>query len=461
MSSAMSNAISGLSRPHRPDDRSDEPSAPSGAPFRREYALPPAAPRGHDAALVEFVRNATSAPSVAPPSAPRSAPSGPDNDRILYVGVNPESAAIEAAALSKMRRDTQAVPATRGDVVERGARSFDLATAGGRGAYVASLGLHGEVAAGVIDVLAKVSPGERGTVARIAAAWSAAERGEAIASRLVLSGHSTGRYVGGGGARLAFADVRALAEAMPRAGRQIEDVHISGCFSNGNARDETAIWLAAFPNMTTMWTYDAFAPGAPVHHLAAWEAATRGRQDKVVPAPWLRAQSVACWSRGGGYVDRNVSPEALERSRRAADAAFAGLMAGDPRIVRPSDEPAASHYRVYRTLANRLERADRHALAARADRLLALRSYESSVRGRFAETYASRIDAGFRAVGLDPPAFEALTRREALAESRRLREAIGRTSPAPAAAQELDAILRGLDALDPRIVKPGWSTHAE
>ncbi len=457
----MSNSISGLSRPHPLDDRSDEPAAPSGAPFRREYTLPPAAERGHDAELVEFVRNTTSAPAVAAPSASESAPPGPINDRILYVGVNPDSATTEARALGKMRRDTEAVEATHGDVVSRGARAFDLATPGGRSSYVASLGLHGKVASDVTDVLAKTSSGERGTVARIAAAWSAAERGEGIASRLVLSGHSTGRYVGGGGARLTFANVQALAKAMPQAGRQIEDVHISGCFSNGNARDETPTWLAAFPNMKTMWAYDEFAPGAPVHHLAAWEAATRGRQDKVVPAPWLRAQSVACWSLSGGYVDRNVSPEALERSKRAADAAFAGLMAGSPRIVRSSDEPAVSHYRAYRSLANRAERADRHELAERADQLLALRNYESSVRGRFAETYASQIDAGYRAVGLAPPAFEALTRKDALAESRKLREAMSRTSPPPPAAQELDAILRGLDTFDRRIVKPGWSTHAE
>ncbi|MBX3205334.1 MAG: hypothetical protein KF764_09705 [Labilithrix sp.] len=464
----MSNSISGPSRPRTLDDRHDEPPpAPPPVPLRREYPLAPAGDRRSDAALVEFVRNRATAPATgaaasagAAATAPKSAPLGPANDRILYVGLNPKSADVESGALRKLRPDTKAIVATGGDVLKHGGASFDLATADGRAAFTARLGLRGKTADEVATVLANVSAGGRGTVARIAVTWSAAEHGEAIPSRVVLSGHSNGRYVGGGGNMLEFGDVRALARALPHAARQIEDVHISGCFSNGNARDENATWRAAFPNMTTLWAYEEYAPGAPVHHLAAWEAMTRGRQDKVVPAPWLRAQSVACWSSRGGYVDRNVPLEALERSKRAADAAFDGLMAGSPRIASPRAEPAVSYYSAYRSLANRAERPDRQELAHRADQLLALRSYESTVRGRFADTYASEIDRGFRALGLPAPDLRTLTRAQAVAETRKFHEAIARANPVPAAARALEPLLRALDTLDPKTIRPEWSTHA-
>jgi hypothetical protein len=437
----MPNTISGPNRSRVTDPRDEEHDIPVTPPFRREYAI--SGPREDwDATLVDFVRNA----------APR-----PTNDQILYVGVNPESASIEASALRRLRPDTKTILATNDDVVDhRGAR-FDLATPEGRQGFVASLGLTGQVGEDVAKVLANSS---RGTLARIATVWSAAERGGAIPSRLLLSGHSTGGYVSGGGNMLLFADVQALAKAMPQAARQIEDIHISGCFSNGNARDNAA-WRAAFPNVKTMWAYDGFSPAAPVHHFAAWEAATRGRTDRLLQAPWLREQSVACWSLGAGYVDRSESPEALERAKRSADGAFATLMAGTPRIKEPTDEPASSHYGTYRSLANRSERSDRPEMARRADQLLALRHYETTVRGRFAETYASQIEEGFRAIGLPAPDYRTLTRAEALAASRRVHDAIARTDPVPPAARELETIVRGLDTFDTSIVKPEWSTHAQ
>lgn len=456
----MSNTISGLSRP-RP---LDEPS-PAPAPARpsRELSRPPAIDRRSDALLAQFVGNATGARA----SGARPASARRTNDQILYVGVNPDSSRIEASALRRLRADTRIITAIAGDVVVEGGRSFDLSSAEGRGAFCASMGLHGDVANAVALVLEKTQAGTRAVIGQVALRWSVAERGEAVPSRLLLSGHSWGAHVGGGETKLTFTDLHALAKAMPLAADQIEDVHISGCFSSRNAREQTR-WRAAFPNMKTLWAYDEYAPAAPVDHFATWEASTRGRNERLTPAPWLRDRSVVTWSTKNGYVDKELTPEALERAKRAADRAFDDLMAGTPRTRGPREEPAASHYSAYRLLSNRPERDDNARMEMRADQLMAIRNYEPTIRGNFARTYATQIAAGYQALGLEAPAFEELTRAEALSETRKLRAAIadrersgdGVTDPVPAATRTLEPILRGLDTFAREIIEPDWNTHS-
>jgi hypothetical protein len=450
----MANSVGNVGRRPGVEHNEDEARSPSPAPppFRREYPLSPssARDRGHDAALVDFVRNST------PPAAPSRA-----NDRILYIGVNPESAGTEAAALRRIRPDTKVITPASGDVIAHRGASHDLSMESGRRAFVASVGLRGPTADRVVDVLAQASEGQRATLGQMAALFATAEQGASIPSRLVLSGHSFGGgSVAGGGNELSFPDVQKLGKAMPAAARQIEDIHLSGCFTHGNARNDNAVWQQAFPNMKTIWAYDGFAPSAPVHHLEAWQAATKGRTENLAPQPWLRDQGVACWSVKSGYVDKDVSPEVLERAKRAADADFDRLMAGSPRITSAQDQPAARHYDTYASLSKRPERNDVPEMDRRATQLLALRHYETDVRERFGAEYRSEIGAGFHAVGLEPPSFESLTRAEALATSREFQVALARMPGPSEAATRLATLLRGLDTFDPLVVDPRWSTHA-
>ncbi len=375
------------------------------------------------------------------------------------MGLNPDSCDTEARALRSVRPNLLVLPTSRGDVLEESGRAFDLATEEGRRAFVAQLGLREKGAVDVAEVLRRVTAGGRANVARLAGAWSVAERGGTIPSRLVLSGHSTGAYVSGGGSFLAYGAVRALARAMPLAANQVQHVHLSGCFGSGNARHSEA-WLTAFPALKSLWAYEGFAPASPVQHLVAWERATRDKAVGLFPMPWLREQGVACWSRTHGFVEASESLQALERTKRAADERFESLCAGVPRMAKPTDEPGASFYRAYRALSNRRDRPDAGELARRADKLLAVRSYETIVRERFADTYGVEIRRGYEALGLEPPNFAQLTRAEALQASERFRTALSTASTASSAALELARILEGLDALDRTVIKPEWSTHA-
>ncbi len=449
------------SRNHERLDDEGRPPAASQPPFRREYSISPAITRHNDALLAQFVHNATPAAPATRAAPARRAPVGPTNDQILYVGVNPDSRATESEALRRLRGDTKVVFASRGDAVTHGGTTFDLSSPAGRTDFVAKLGLRGKQAEDVARVLDQTTTNGRSTVGQLAIRWSAAERGEPVPSRLLLSGHSSGNYVAGGETQLDFSQVLSLAKALPEAARQIEDVHLSGCFTYGQAinEDHLAKWRDAFPNMKTLWTYAGLAPAAPLHHFAAWETATRGRNDRWMPAAWLRDQEVACWSAKNGFISKEVTPEAMERSKRAADAAFEGLMAGTPRIELPGDSRAIGHYDTYRALSKRPERDDTAALGARADQLLAIRHYEPTIRGKVAIEYGSRIESGYRAVGLEPPNFGALTRAEALQETRKFHAAVARISPVPDAARTLEPILRGLDTLEPPIIRPEWSTH--
>ena len=446
----MATSVGRLTRPVTIDTPDAERPPPPTA-FRRET---PIAPRDHarEAAVIALARG-----SAAASAEPSGAPRGPTNDRITYLGVNGDSFKAESARIRELRPDAQVLGAVAGDSVRHGGQRFDLATPDGRAAFLSKLGIRDTTARDVDAVLAGAVDGKRGTLAQLVIAWSAAERGGAVPSRLLLSGHSVGSGVFGATSGLRFDDVRALAKAMPQAARQIEDIHLSGCYTSEQTRSAQASWKLAFPNLKTMWGYAGYAETAPVHHFAAWESATRGRKEGIVPGAWLQNANVACWSVRNGYLDKNVDIAVLEQRRRDADAAFDGLMTGTPRMATSDSEPAKSHYGTYRSLGNRSERPDAPVLTRQADQLLALRHYEVGVRATFAETYREEVTRGFQAVGLPAPDYTRLSRAEALVKSRELRDAMALARPVPPAAAALERVLVALDTLDPAVIKPEWS----
>lgn len=241
---------------------------------------------------------------------------------------------VEAGALRKMRRgdvdvvghgeddaalgpDHVRIPAPGG-----GAHVVDLGTEEGTRAFTASLGLPAAQASEVARVLDGARPGSRDELAGIAAVFARGERGEAMPTRLVLSGHSVGAGVYDGrdsGHLLRFADVFALAKAMPKAASKVEHVMLSACSSGYGApvpgewigHVPLPAWSAHFPNLRTAWGYgggaDYHSPsgGDAVQHIGVWDRKARGEVSDLdaakVATGLAHWKNIATWSAVGDY----------------------------------------------------------------------------------------------------------------------------------------------------------------
>jgi hypothetical protein len=374
------------------------------------------------------------------------APTTPSNDRVLYFGLNETSADGEAAALARRTQVTR-IRASADTRVELQGVSFDLATASGPPAFAEALavahGMTAEQARALAGILIRTGEPGRDELARLALAWAPAELGRAIPSRLVLSGHSAGGYLWGQHASLRYADVRALAAVFPTAARQVEDVHISGCFSEHEVAN-AARWTAAFPNLKTLWAYREFCPSGvgAARHLADWEVATRGRTARLDEALVASHPTATAWSLAGGIAATKLPLEERRARAAAADTRFDAYTSGERRIPNAHDPIADRDYAAYRLLAASSEapRADREEASRRAEALLRLRFYEQSVRGKLARADGSAIDAALTRLGLPPANLAELSRRDVLTLARTARD------HAPASPDPV--VRRGLALLD-------------
>jgi hypothetical protein len=428
------------SNEHAPNERPRAPSPPR---------LSAATQQKIDADLAAFVNAAT----AKPPPVPRP------NDRVLYVGMNDPSLRAEVGALRATGASVTTVLRQDGTTVRLEGVDHDLSTGDGcarfANALAAKHGMSAEAANEIAAALESLGTGGRDELARVAMALAPGERGASIPSRIVLSGHSTGRGVYNGSDQLSFQAVIALARAMPRAARQIEDLHLSGCFTAGQIFDKD-VWKMAFPNLKTIWGYSKFAPAAPVGHLQAWEATTRGR---AAYDPGRGTPGVATWSERSGIREPEVTLEGLTHAGAEADARFQSYCSGEIRVPSPHGSRADDDYAVYRRLASRpeLSTAERAAYEQKAEILFRVRFYESSIRGELAKAHGAELARAFEVVGLRPVDFATLSRRDALAAIDRFER---RLAAVPARTPELDraaALLRGVRTLDPKVIPETWA----
>lgn len=208
----------------------------------------------------------------------------PRNDDILAVVMNP-TAVPEATALARDTAGTGievlTVVDNPGRTISANGQQINLRSAQGVQQFVATLGLPPEQQQKIEAVLSRAaidSPGSLEVLAGIAQVWSAAERGEATApSRLLITGHHVGPGVVGKGDPLVWNHLLALAQAMPTAAAQVEDLNVSGCYTGGQHLRET--YEAIFPQLDTVWAYTLQAPSThrgALPQQKAWEEQTRG-----------------------------------------------------------------------------------------------------------------------------------------------------------------------------------------
>ena len=217
------------------------------------------------------------------------------NDDILLLGMNPHPEG-EAQALQGNNpkahvttvRDTSWETAGNDQIKAKTAAGqtqvYDLQTEAGVRGFVETLGLPLTQSREVATVLAQGGADARDELAQLAQVWARAEKGGVVPSRLVLSAHSIGPMAlwGEKNGALDQGIIGRLAQAMPKAAAQVEDLYVAACY-NGNEPSMDA-WRAAFPNLKTMAAYTGSAPGAFVGstaHMARWEQATRGEVETL------------------------------------------------------------------------------------------------------------------------------------------------------------------------------------
>jgi hypothetical protein len=389
------------------------------------------------------------------------------NDDVLFVGMNPGSTQ-EIRALRQAGARVVAVQDSREgeDKLAAGGVVHDLSTAEGALAFTRTLGLPAEQTMEISRVLHECPHDARDELGRVAEAWALAEKGGSAPSRLVLSGHSVGTGVWGDhNGMLTLDALAALGRAMPLAARQVEDVHIAGCYSGG----EYAILRlrAIFPHLKTAWAYAGSAPGAAsgaTVHLALWERATRGTStnlDREIAERTRKGDSVVVWTVDKGYQGIGA-PAPIEEMRAGLaylEPVFEQFLRGEVDVEDPQLGPLRDYYDALQMLLQHpeLPEEERPALEQRRDRTIRLLYYADTVARRFTRHHEDAIRRGYAALGLPAPDFGALPRAAALAEIERFGARVrSESAPPPEATQLATLLTSGLVELDPRLIPEGW-----
>jgi hypothetical protein len=359
------------------------------------------------------------------------------NDRVLYLGMNESSVPAESRALGANA------------IILRGSSTNELSTPRAVRDFVQTLAAQKGLTLPQCEKLERVLLGEvasgRDELAKMAAVWATAEGGAAVPSRLVLSGHSSYGMLWGdhdvGTIRLEA--VRDLGKIFPKAAAQIEDVHISGCFSEDQVQHAER-WTESFPNLKTIWAYGGFSPKPAAGDLAAWQAATLGRTTRLSEGLVASHGSATAWSIGGGIAHATASVEERRQLVEEADRHFDAYFTGSARIPDPHDPAADRDYGAYQMLASHREATpdERRVAGERGAQMLRLRFWESSVRGEIASRYGAQINDALTNAGLAPVDFHALSRKDALAVIDRYRDVKGSLGP----------IMTGVVELSPDVI---------
>ncbi len=410
----------------------------------------------------------TTTTTPTPPAAgwaPRS------NNDVVLVGMN-ESSAHEAAHLKGRGVNvTHVKDAKVNDTIttrdaQGRSQTHDLSTPEGSKAFALTLGLPAEQTAKIADAIHGTGADARDELAQLAQIWAGAERGGQIPSRLVLSGHNVGSGTwGDDNGMLRFDDIGKLAEAMPRAARSVEDLHLSACYSGGEPLMDK--YRGMFPNAKTIWAYTGSAPGSysgATGHLSRWDTATRGTKETLsrdLAAGTRKGENVAVWSKEHGYMDGSA-PAPLAEVRDTVtrgQATFDRFSSGAEKVADPQTGPLRAHYNdVQRLLQHpELPASERAALENRRDATIRLLYYSKTVAGNFQNAHGAQVKSGFEALGLSVPDFKSLSRADALGKIAEFEAKLASANPAPAEAQRLLPLLTdGLRDLKATRIPETW-----
>ena len=344
---------------------------------------------------------------------------------------------------------------------------FNLSTTEGISAFVGTLRLPSAQSEKIKIIIERTSEDGKDELSQLAAIWAKAARGGQIPSRLVLSGHSSGDTLWGDfNGELLRGDFADLAEAMPKAAAQIEDLHLSGCYTGGQFDLEA--WREVFPNLKTIWAYTGSAPGSysgATTHLARWDQATRGQVntlDRNVARGTRKGENISTWSFERGYENGQPPAPYTEVRREFDDSqswAYTDYFSGALAVENPQSGDLRYHYNITQRLLQHtdLPESERNEITAHRDSTIRLLYYTKTIAGKFQDYHQEAINAGFSSLGLTSPDFSTLSRQEALAYISDFEQRFQSMRTPPAAAQSLLPLLTGgLRDLNSAIIPSTW-----
>lgn len=355
----------------------------------------------------------------------------PLNDDVLVVGMNKEarqeSAVIQASADKRKTKVTLIQPDDQAIV------GLDLKKDEEIERFAKGLGLKPEQTEGLIGLLKRAPENHRSTLAQLAQAWAPAENGGKIPSRLVLSGHSSGQGIFNEmGQKLQFNEIASLAELMPKAAGQIEDLHLGAC--NSGFKTNNQVFKSIFPNLKTFWGYTNAGPkaGQNANDLKSWENATRGRANQLKRETFIKgpnpSSSNLAVSSAAGY-------QAKPDKRNAADYALYDLvsqgLSGDvPLSPNPYAGPIYDAYQEIQSRQNQNPTPEQQkAYVALKSRAQLMRSY-GTVSANFDKAFGEEMGTAFQTAGLPAPEFGRLNRADTLQTIRNFKQACEEKWPA-------------------------------
>jgi len=402
----------------------------------------------------------------------------PDADAVLYIGMNTESAKKELEQLQKRAHVVTMTANSSTDDKEQkvvlGGRTYDLKPPMQNGvrsvdprtgrpsesefrAFLMTQGMPEAQAKRIADRMdALPNDAARVELAELASIFWRGQNGATIPSRFLISGHSgEGMQAWGDGAHaFSYDELRFLANEMPKAAAQIEDIHIGTCSSLNNLTLDLGQWQKSFPNLKTLWAYEHGAGHAPVADQVEWERQTRGHEGALTMSATMKQHHVAFWGASDNKVQGVGSYGEAKTQTDIADRHFAAMFSGEMRDPHAME----ADYRAYRALSQRgdLDPKERKAVTGRADQLLRLRYYPD-VAAKFAAAHAEEVARGCAALGARAPDFAHLDRAQARAEVKRLVDLAFVKDNAEG--NKLATLLTAFDALDSTLLPDQWCQH--
>jgi hypothetical protein len=162
-------------------------------------------------------------------------------------------------------------------------------------------------------------------------------------------------------------------------------------------------------------------------------------------------------------IGQNTSTTAPNRDElfarvRAGEGTFERFFQGREEIVHTQQGPLREYYNQLQALLQQpgLSAREQRELEGRRDQTIRTIFYNSHIRHHFQEHYGETLRAGYNSLGITPPNFANLSRRDALASVASVREHINNLPNPPAASRELLHILNGLWNLDSQVIPETW-----
>jgi hypothetical protein len=144
----------------------------------------------------------------------------------------------------------------------------------------------------------------------------------------------------------------------------------------------------------------------------------------------------------------------------AGEPTFAGHFSGDSAVTDTQNGPLRRYYNdVQATLQHTdMPASERPALELRKEQTIRLLYFTKTVAPNFQKHHAASIAAGYGAVGMTPPDFSTLSRKDALAQIASFEAKVnGLGQNAPASARSLlGQLTNGLRDLHPSAIPPTW-----